>query len=77
MKEVPEYRRFGAKMAGLSPVFEPPGAKRARKTGERVLGEGHHAEITFKLAVVHIHKQLVGGELVITAESRSDCVGIR
>ena len=70
MKEVPHIDAFGAKMAGLSPVFEPPGAKRTRKTGERVLGEGHHAEITFKLAVVHIHEQLVGGELVIKSKKR-------
>ena len=41
-------------MGDLSPVFEPPGAKRTRKTDERVLGEGRHAEVTLKLAVVRI-----------------------
>ena len=51
-------------------VFEPPGAKRARKTGERVLGEGHHAEVTFKLAVVHIHSQIVRGELKLVDKSK-------
>ena len=51
-------------MDDTSPVFEPPGAKRTHKTDERVLGEGRHAEVTLKLAVVRIHKQLVRGELV-------------
>ena len=48
-------------MGDTSPVFEPPGTKRARKTGERVLGRGHHAEITFKLAVVQIHMAMSCG----------------
>ena len=57
-------------MDDTSPVFEAPGGKRTRKTDERVLGKGHHAEVTLKLAVCHIHRKLVNGELLITGPLR-------
>ena len=57
-------------MDAKSPVFEAPGQKRTRKTDERVLGKGHHAEVTLKLAVVRIHEQLVKGELVIKSKKK-------
>ena len=51
---VPNCGALVLAMDDTSPVFEPPGAKRTRKTDERVLGEGRHAEVTLKLAVVRI-----------------------
>ena len=57
-------------MDDASPVFDAPGAKRSRKTDERVLGRGQHADVALKLAIVRVHKQIVNGELVIKSKER-------
>ena len=53
-------------MGDVSPVVddapEAPGSKRARKTDERVLGTGVHAqEVTLKRAILHVHHGLKHG----------------
>ena len=57
-------------MGDVSPVFEGAGQKRSRPVDGPVLGRGHHAELTLKLAITRLHDKIKTGELVIKSKDR-------